>query len=144
VSYERCTPVVRLAVDTPVSTTAEEPQWLQCQADGSNAKPMAPTCAESSGQGAWVWTAPHWYLAHKKQHPTLGLSWGPRHSPTVGSLGGAQFLMGEVPLQGRDGAARDLPPPPPSAIERCVRGTSTIRTPTPPQDHHMSLCIGLR
>ena len=25
-------------------------QWLQCQANGSNAKAMAPTCAECSGR----------------------------------------------------------------------------------------------
>ena len=28
-------------------------------------------------------------LAHKKTHPPLGLPQGPRHRPTVGSLGGA-------------------------------------------------------
>ena len=28
-------------------------------------------------------------LAHKKQQPPLGLPWGPRHSPTVGSYGRA-------------------------------------------------------
>ena len=28
------------------------------------------------------------YLAHKKQHPTLGPPYGPRQSPTEGSYGG--------------------------------------------------------
>ena len=31
------------------------------------------------------------YLAHTKQHPPLGPPKGPRHSPTVGSEGGAVF-----------------------------------------------------
>ena len=48
-------------------------QWLQYQADGSNAKPMAPTCAESSeahraaGLSIAIPKAGlHGYLAHKK------------------------------------------------------------------------------
>ena len=71
--YERGTPVVRLTVDPSVPFKAEEPQWLQCQANGSNTRPMAPTCAESSSQGARVWTAPQGYLDLKKQRSTLGL-----------------------------------------------------------------------
>ena len=37
------------------------------------------------------------YLAHKKQLPTLGPPYDPRHSPTVGSYGGGG-LMSEVSL----------------------------------------------
>ena len=45
------------------------------------------------------------YLAHKKQPPPLGLPWGPRHIPTVGSSGGAVFNERGTPVKQVMGAS---------------------------------------
>ena len=42
------------------------------------------------------------YLAHKKLRPPLGLPQGPRHSPTVGSYGGAISYERSTPVPPQD------------------------------------------
>jgi len=41
----------------------------------------------------------HGYLAHKQQHPPLGPTQGPRHSPTVGSYGSAVSYERGTPVE---------------------------------------------